>query len=69
MIVRLKHRLALAGGDMARVLRPVDQQRRVPAMVVGIHRRLPMGLQVAAVMGDDEDLLDWAAELERLLRE
>jgi Asp-tRNA(Asn)/Glu-tRNA(Gln) amidotransferase A subunit family amidase len=30
---------------------------------------LPMGLQVAAVMGDDEDLLYWAADLERLLRE
>ena len=30
---------------------------------------LPMGLQVAAVMGDDEDLLDWAAGLESLLRE
>lgn len=30
---------------------------------------LPMGLQIAAVMGDDEDTLNWAAELERLLRE
>ncbi len=30
---------------------------------------LPMGLQVAAVMGDDEELLYWAADMERLLRE
>jgi Asp-tRNA(Asn)/Glu-tRNA(Gln) amidotransferase A subunit family amidase len=30
---------------------------------------LPMGLQMAAVMGDDEDLLYWAADMERLLRE
>src|SRR3954464_1529553 len=30
---------------------------------------LPMGLQIAAVMGDDEDTLYWAADLERLLRE
>lgn len=30
---------------------------------------LPLGLQVAAVMGDDEDLLHWAAQLERILRE
>jgi Asp-tRNA(Asn)/Glu-tRNA(Gln) amidotransferase A subunit family amidase len=29
---------------------------------------LPMGLQVAAVMGDDEDLLHWAIDLERLLK-
>jgi len=30
---------------------------------------LPMGLQIAAVMGDDEDTLYWAADLERLLKE
>ncbi len=30
---------------------------------------LPMGVQIAAVMGDDEDLLFWAAEMESLLRE
>jgi Asp-tRNA(Asn)/Glu-tRNA(Gln) amidotransferase A subunit family amidase len=30
---------------------------------------LPMGLQIAAVMGEDEDTLYWAADLERLLRE
>ena len=30
---------------------------------------LPMGIQIAAVMGDDEDTLYWAADLERLLRE
>ncbi|HEY0555820.1 MAG TPA: amidase [Thermoanaerobaculia bacterium] len=29
---------------------------------------LPMGLQVASVMGDDEDLLHWAADLERVLK-
>jgi Asp-tRNA(Asn)/Glu-tRNA(Gln) amidotransferase A subunit family amidase len=29
---------------------------------------LPMGLQVAAVMGDDEDLLHWAEDLERVLK-
>jgi Asp-tRNA(Asn)/Glu-tRNA(Gln) amidotransferase A subunit family amidase len=29
---------------------------------------LPMGLQMAAVMGDDEDLLYWAAELESVLK-
>jgi Asp-tRNA(Asn)/Glu-tRNA(Gln) amidotransferase A subunit family amidase len=29
---------------------------------------LPMGLQVAAVMGDDDDLIFWAAELERVLQ-
>jgi Asp-tRNA(Asn)/Glu-tRNA(Gln) amidotransferase A subunit family amidase len=30
---------------------------------------LPMGLQIAAVMGDDEDLLFWAVEMESILRE
>jgi Asp-tRNA(Asn)/Glu-tRNA(Gln) amidotransferase A subunit family amidase len=30
---------------------------------------LPMGLQVAACMGDDDDLLYWALELERVLGE
>jgi Asp-tRNA(Asn)/Glu-tRNA(Gln) amidotransferase A subunit family amidase len=30
---------------------------------------LPMGIQIAAVLGDDEDTLYWAADLERLLRE
>ncbi|HEY4563634.1 MAG TPA: amidase, partial [Thermoanaerobaculia bacterium] len=30
---------------------------------------LPMGLQIAALLGDDEDTLYWAADLERLLRE
>jgi Asp-tRNA(Asn)/Glu-tRNA(Gln) amidotransferase A subunit family amidase len=30
---------------------------------------LPMGVQIAAVLGDDEDTLYWAADLERLLRE
>jgi Asp-tRNA(Asn)/Glu-tRNA(Gln) amidotransferase A subunit family amidase len=29
---------------------------------------LPLGLQVASVMGDDEDLLHWAADLERVLK-
>ncbi|HEX4495941.1 MAG TPA: amidase [Thermoanaerobaculia bacterium] len=29
---------------------------------------LPMGLQVAAVMGDDEDLLHWAEDLEQVLK-
>jgi Asp-tRNA(Asn)/Glu-tRNA(Gln) amidotransferase A subunit family amidase len=29
---------------------------------------LPMGLQVAAVMGDDEDLLYWAEDLEQVLK-
>ena len=29
---------------------------------------LPMGLQVAAVMGDDDDLIFWAAEMERVLQ-
>jgi Asp-tRNA(Asn)/Glu-tRNA(Gln) amidotransferase A subunit family amidase len=29
---------------------------------------LPMGLQISSVLGDDEDLLHWAADLERLLK-
>jgi len=47
-------------------------QGYMPAVSVPAGRNpegLPMGLQVAAVMGDDEDLLHWAAEMEPLLRE
>jgi Asp-tRNA(Asn)/Glu-tRNA(Gln) amidotransferase A subunit family amidase len=47
-------------------------QAFMPAVSVPAGRNpegLPMGLQVAAVMGDDEDLLYWAAEMEPLLRE
>ncbi|MEO6195320.1 MAG: amidase [Thermoanaerobaculia bacterium] len=47
-------------------------QAFMPAVSVPAGRNpegLPMGLQVAAVMGDDEDLLHWAIEMESILRE
>jgi Asp-tRNA(Asn)/Glu-tRNA(Gln) amidotransferase A subunit family amidase len=46
-------------------------QACMPAVSLPVGRNedgLPMGLQVAAVMGDDEDLLHWAADLERVLK-